>query len=63
MEKIILYPVCKRCHRKLKTLEAQERGYGKVCLQKLTQIEVKQPLFKGISTDKEKNSAKGNTRI
>jgi hypothetical protein len=28
------YLRCKRCHRKLKTKEAQKRGYGHYCFQK-----------------------------
>lgn len=43
MEKKI-YPVCKRCGRKLKTDEARERGFGPVCLLKM-QTEKKYPLF------------------
>jgi hypothetical protein len=45
MEKKI-YPVCKRCGRKLRTDEARERGYGPVCLLKM-QTEKRHPLFGG----------------
>ena len=31
VEEIKIYPVCKRCGRKLKSEEARERGMGKVC--------------------------------
>ena len=30
----VLFPFCLRCGRRLKTPEAQERGYGKTCFQK-----------------------------
>lgn len=55
MEKKI-YPVCKRCGRKLTTDEARERGLGPVCLLKM-QTERKQPLFGG------DRDAKSNTSI
>jgi hypothetical protein len=55
MEKKI-YPVCKRCGRKLKTDEARERGFGPVCLLKM-QTEKKHPLFGG------ERSAKSNTPV
>ena len=45
MEKKI-YPVCKRCGRRLKTDEARERGLGPVCLLK-AKTETKHPLFGG----------------
>ena len=45
MEKKI-YPVCKRCGRKLKTDEAKELGFGPVCLLK-AKTETKHPLFGG----------------
>lgn len=50
-------PICKRCHRRLKTLEAIERGMGKVCWEKSQTSTVKKPLFK------ESKDAKSNTRI
>ena len=31
MEEIKIYPVCKRCGRKLKSEEARERGMGRIC--------------------------------
>jgi hypothetical protein len=34
MEEKKIYPVCKRCGRKLKTDETKERGMGKVCWEK-----------------------------
>ena len=46
MEEKKIYPVCKRCGRKLKTDEARERGFGPVCLLKL-QTNDKHPLFGG----------------
>ena len=46
MEQKKIYPVCKRCGRKLKTDEAKERGFGPVCLLKM-QTEHKHPLFGG----------------
>jgi hypothetical protein len=54
MEKI---PICKRCHRKLKTPEAIERGMGKVCWEKSQTSPVKKPLFR------EDKDAKSNTRV
>ena len=45
MEKKI-YPVCKRCGRKLKTDEAREQGFGPVCLLK-AKTEKRNPLFGG----------------
>lgn len=45
MEKKI-YPVCKRCGRKLKTDEARELGFGPVCLLK-AKTEKRNPLFGG----------------
>ena len=30
----ILFPFCLRCGRRLKTPEAQERGYGDICWKK-----------------------------
>ena len=29
-----LYKVCLRCGRKLKNLEARQRGFGKICFEK-----------------------------
>ena len=46
MEEKKIYPVCKRCGRKLKTDEAKERGFGPVCLLK-AKTENKHPLFGG----------------
>ena len=40
-------PICKRCHRKLKTPEAIERGMGKVCWEK-TQKENEQKRLFGV---------------
>lgn len=37
-------PICKRCHRKLKTPEAIERGMGKVCSLRCVS-DVRKPLF------------------
>lgn len=34
MKKNKIYKNCLRCGRKLKTQEAKERGYGKVCWEK-----------------------------
>lgn len=44
MEEKKIYPVCKRCGRKLKTDEAREQGFGPVCLLKM-QTEKRHPLF------------------
>ena len=30
-----LYNYCLRCHRKLKTLENRQRGYGDICWKKI----------------------------
>lgn len=38
-------PVCRRCHRKLRTAEAQARGFGKVCWLKNLQEKSPKPLF------------------
>lgn len=46
MEEKKIYPVCKRCGRKLKTDEAKELGFGPVCLLKV-KTEIKHPLFGG----------------
>ena len=46
MEEKKIYPVCKRCGRKLKTDEARERGFGPVCLLK-AKTEKRNPLFGG----------------
>ena len=56
MEEKKIYPVCKRCGRKLKTDEAKERGFGPVCLEK-ARTEKRNPLFGG------EINAKSNTRI
>ena len=45
MEKKV-YPVCKRCGRKLTTDETRERGFGPTCWLKV-QTEKKHPLFGG----------------
>ena len=37
--------LCRRCGRKLKTDEARERGYGKVCWEKSRTSVEKRPLF------------------
>lgn len=37
MEEIKIYPVCKRCGRKLKSEEARERGMGRICWEKSQQ--------------------------
>jgi hypothetical protein len=55
--KIIVIPTCKRCHRRLKTPEAIERGMGKVCWEKSQTSPVKKPLFK------EDKDAKSNSRV
>jgi hypothetical protein len=34
MEEKKIYPVCKRCGRKLRSEETRERGMGKVCWEK-----------------------------
>jgi hypothetical protein len=56
MEEKKIYPVCKRCGRKLKTDEARERGFGPVCLVKAN-TERKHPLFGG------DRFAKSNTSV
>lgn len=58
MEKKI-YPVCKRCGRKLKTDEAKERGFGPVCLLKM-QTEKKHPLFGGKKDGEYQNINRGS---
>ena len=58
MEKKI-YPVCKRCGRKLKTDEAKERGFGPVCLLKM-QTEIKHPLFGGRKDGEHQNTDRGS---
>lgn len=55
--KITVIPTCRRCHRKLKTPEAVERGMGKVCWEKSQTSPVKKPLFK------ENKDAKSNSRV
>ncbi len=50
-------PICKRCHRRLKTPEAIERGMGKVCWEKSQTSPVKKPLFR------EDKDAKSNSRV
>ena len=56
MEEKKIYPVCKRCGRKLKSDEAKERGFGPVCLLK-AKTEIKHPLFGG------ENRAKSNSPV
>jgi hypothetical protein len=46
MEEKKIYPVCRRCGRKLKTDEAKELGFGPVCLLK-AKTEKRNPLFGG----------------
>ena len=46
MEEKKIYPVCKRCGRKLKTDDAREQGFGPVCLLKM-KTEKRNPLFGG----------------
>lgn len=36
-----IYPICRRCGRKLKTEEAQRLGYGKVCFKKVNENSMK----------------------
>jgi hypothetical protein len=38
MEEKKIYPVCKRCGRRLRSDEAKERGMGKVCWEKSQHI-------------------------
>jgi hypothetical protein len=38
-------PICKRCHRRLKTPDAIERGMGKTCWLKAQTSQDKKPLF------------------
>jgi len=38
-------PICRRCGRRLKTLEARERGMGKVCWEKSKISEQPKALF------------------
>lgn len=40
-----VYPVCKRCGRRLKTEEAILRGMGKICWMKSQTSEEKKSLF------------------
>jgi hypothetical protein len=54
-----IYPVCKRCGRKLKTDEAKERGFGPVCLLKM-QTENKHPLFGGEKNGQHQNTNRGS---
>lgn len=37
--------LCRRCGRRLKTDEAKERGYGKICWKKSRTSAEKKPLF------------------
>jgi len=50
--------LCRRCGRKLKTEEARERGYGKVCWEKSRTSIEKRPLFHTGGSN-----ATGNSRI
>ena len=54
---IKVIPICKRCHRRLKTPDAIERGMGKTCWEKSQTSQIKKPLFK------EKTDAESNTRV
>ena len=58
MEKKI-YPVCKRCGRKLKTDDARERGFGPACWLKI-QNEKKNPLFGGGKNGEYQNINRGS---
>ncbi len=40
-----LYKVCKRCGKKLKSLECRERGYGKICWEKYKNSRHQKKLF------------------
>jgi hypothetical protein len=59
MEEKKIYPVCKRCGRKLKTDEARERGFGPVCLLKM-QTEKRNPLFGGGKIGECQNTDRGS---
>ena len=59
MEEKKVYPVCKRCGRKLKTDEARELGFGPVCLLKL-QTNKKHPLFGGETSGQHQITDRGS---
>lgn len=40
-----LYKVCKRCGRKLKDIECRQRGYGKICWEKIKKQKHLKKLF------------------
>lgn len=40
-----LHKVCKRCGRKLKNPEYMERGYGKICWEKIQKSKRQKKLF------------------
>ena len=46
---VVNVPICRRCHRVLKTPEAIERGMGKVCWRK-TQENKTKPLFSEVKS-------------
>lgn len=59
MEEKKIYPVCKRCGRKLRTDEAKERGFGPVCLLKM-QTEKRNPLFGGEKNGEHQDTDRGS---
>ncbi len=50
------YKYCLRCGRRLKTDEARQRGFGKVCYEKAHSEKLNNKLFGGLN-------AKGNTSV
>ncbi|WP_304393262.1 DUF6011 domain-containing protein [uncultured Clostridium sp.] len=53
------YQKCKRCHRKLKTEEAQRRGYGQHCFQQhLLELKKNSKNLIDIAQELEKSNAK-----
>lgn len=47
MEEKKIYPVCKRCGRRLKSEENRERGMGKVCWEKSQHINKPRLFYQG----------------
>lgn len=47
MEEKKIYPVCKRCGRKLRSEETRERGMGKVCWEKSQHIAKSRLFYQG----------------
>jgi len=45
ISRVELYKVCKRCGKKLKKLEYRQRGYGKICWEKIKKSKRQKKLF------------------